>query len=82
MTTVAATMLLQLESDRDAGIPGRLLDLLTVQQRLPDRLTIDWHPASISFRLLFRADAALPASLVARLRMIPGVRSVCTAALS
>ena len=82
MTTAAAAMLLQLESDRDASIPGRLLDLLTVQQRLPDRMTIDWQPASISFCLLFDADTALPASLVARLRMIPGVRSVCTAARS
>lgn len=81
MTPTAAATLLRLESDRDAGVPCRLLDLLTVQQRLPDQMTIDWQPASISFQLAFAVDASLPASLVARLRMLPGVRSVCTEAL-
>jgi hypothetical protein len=82
LNATATTKLLRLESDCDAGVPSRLLDLLTAQHSLPERLTIDWHPTGISIRMDFVVNTVLPPTLIARLRMIPGVRAVGTAALS
>ncbi len=76
MTIIAPATMLHLESDLDAGIAARLLDLLTVQRRLPERLTIDWQAHGIRFALDFGADADLSANLLARLRQLPGMRAV------
>lgn len=76
MTLAAPPTMLHLESDLDAGIAARLLDLLTVQRRLPERLVIDWLAHGIRFTLDFDAETDLSANLLARLRQLPGMRAV------
>ncbi|WP_426165673.1 hypothetical protein [Sandarakinorhabdus sp. DWP1-3-1] len=76
MIITAPITMLHLESDLDAGIAARLLDLLTVQRRLPERLVIDWLAHGIRFTLDFKVDTDLSASLLARLRQLPGMRAV------
>jgi hypothetical protein len=69
-------ILFRLEADVDSGVPSRILDLLVVQDLLPEVFTFHCDGLRMTLSLAFAQLAPKRAALmIARMRQIPGVQS-------
>lgn len=76
LPTKTPAPLLRLESDDDPGAAARLLDLLAAQRRWPVAFLMARGEQGTTFEARFGPGDAIGAPLVARLRQLPGMRSV------
>lgn len=79
MTVIAATLAerstqIQVEADVDLGVTSRLLDLLVVHDRFPQRMDLAREGLTMTVTMSLPEGSSPEARLLAKMRAIPGVR--------
>ncbi|WP_153046164.1 hypothetical protein [Rhizorhabdus dicambivorans] len=79
MTVIAAPLgqrstQIEVEADVDLGVTSRLLDLLVIHNRFPQRMNLAREGTTMTVTLSLAEGTSAEARLLAKMRAIPGVR--------